>query len=250
LVPNLAGGGREVAQVGAQSSQPPASTAPSVTPTASPPPSARPSVTGTDVPADTETPWPNGQTDRTATNGPRADKSVAVLNDLVSSLPSGLKAEDRSRIGFEGYGPMTRTQSQFADYAGQLEVWEYMAYTPVVRSGAPGVGHLWIQVETKGGTRLPDQPGCAKLAGQPYPVVGAGTCEVVDAAGAQVAVATTANPDGGMEQGAFHRHADGTLVIVAQSRVYANSGHPGLAELPLTPAQLAALAADPRFHLD
>ncbi|WP_158842920.1 hypothetical protein [Saccharothrix deserti] len=244
LVPNMTGGGGDdVAQVGAQQS---ASGAPSVTATASPPPSVRPTPTGTDVPSDTSTPWPNGQTDRTATSGPRADKSVAVLNDLVSALPSGLKAEDKTRVGYPDYGPMTRTQSQFADYAGALEVWEYMAYTPVTRAEAAGVGKLWIQVETKGNSRRPGE-ACAAATAMPYPVDG--TCQVVDVDGNQVGV-VTGGSEGDLEQAAFHRHADGTLVIVAQSRVYRNSGHQGMAEPPLTSQQLATIAANPEFRLD
>jgi hypothetical protein len=247
LVPNLTGGDG-VARVGAQQpeSNAPSATPPSVTVTVSPPPSAGLPTTGTGLPAGTSTPWPNGQTDRTATSGPRADKSVAVLNDLVSSLPAGLKAEDKTRIGFPDYGPMTRTQSQFADYAGALEVWEYMAYTPVTRAEAAGVGKLWIQVETKGNNRRPGE-ACAAATAEPYPVEG--TCQVVDVGGKQVGV-VTGGSEGDLEQGAFFRHADGTLVIVAQSRTYQNSGHPALAELPLTPQQLAAIAADPGFQLD
>ncbi|ONI89493.1 hypothetical protein ALI22I_15915 [Saccharothrix sp. ALI-22-I] len=194
---------------------------------------------------------PNGQTDRIATSGPRADKGVAVLNNLVSSLPTGVKAEDKTRIGFEDYGPMTRTQSQFSEYAaGDLEVWEYMAYAAVVRAGAPGVGELWIQVETKGNTQVKGLPGCGSAISRPYPVTGDGRCDVVDAGGKEVAVVTANSAEDGMEQAAFFRHEDGTLVIVAQSREYPNSGHPALAELPLTPQQLAAIAGDPKFHLD
>lgn len=250
LVPNLAGGGGDnVAQVGAQQSgsNAPSANAPSVTATASPPPSVEPPPTGTGVPSsNTSTPWPNGQTDRTATSGPRADKSVAVLNDLVSALPAGLKAEDKTRIGYPDYGPMTRTQSQFEDYVGALEVWEYMAYTPVTRAEAAGVGKLWIQVETKGNSRRPGE-ACAAATAEPYPVDG--TCQVVDVGGKQVGV-VTGGSEGDLEQAAFHRHADGTLVIVAQARVYQNSGHQGMAELPLTSQQLAAIAVNPEFRLD
>ncbi|MCE6993929.1 hypothetical protein LZG04_03750 [Saccharothrix sp. S26] len=253
LVPNLSGGGGAPV-AGGQSSRP------SVTPTDGPPskPSSAttgptttgPTTTGRPSGTSTSTPWPNGQTDRTATSGPRADKSVAVLNDLISSLPGGLRAQDKTRIGFPDYGPMTRTQSQFADYAGALEVWEYLAYTPVERADVPGVGHLWIQVETKGNSRVGDRPGCGMATSRPYPVEGDGRCDLVDAGGAKVAVVTGDGGANGLEQAAFHRFDDGTLVIVGQSREYRNSGHPAMAELPLTAQQLAAIAADPKFHLD
>jgi hypothetical protein len=249
LVPNLAGGdGVQVAggQSSAPASAPPmTSVPPSVTATLSPPP------TSEDAKASTERPWPNGQGDRTSTNGPRADKSVAVLNDLGSSLPNGVEAVDKAGVGRLDYGPLRRTQSQFADYtADGLEIWEYMAYSPVVRSGAPGVGQLWIQVETKGSTRLPGKGGCEVVVEHVYPVGSGGRCEVVGVAGAQVAVLTAEGAADGMEQAAYYKHADGTLVIVAQSRGYERSGHPALAELPLTSQQLAAIAADPKFHLD
>jgi hypothetical protein len=247
LVPNLSGGGGGSAiQVGAPQSESPPSVTPSprlVTPPSPPP--------GADARASTETPWPNGQGDRTATNGPRADKSVAVLNDLASSLPNGVQVVDKTRAENLDYGPMRRTQSQFADYtADGQEIWEYLAYSPVVRSGAPGVGQLWMQVETKGSTRLPGKGGCEMVVEHAYPASPGGRCEVVDVAGGQVAVLTADGAAEGMEQAAFYKHADGTLVIVAQSRDYERSGHPALAELPLTSQQLAAIAADPKFHLD
>ncbi|MBB5805017.1 cell wall assembly regulator SMI1 [Saccharothrix ecbatanensis] len=250
LVPNLAGGdGVQVA--GGQSSVPASappmtSVPPSVTATLSPPP------TSEDAKASTERPWPNGQGDRTSTNGPRADKSVAVLNDLGSSLPNGVEAVDKAAVGRLDYGPLRRTQSQFADYtADGLEIWEYLAYTPVVRGGTEGVGHLWMQVETKGNSRVEDVSGCGMVIRQTYPVTdGSGRCDILDVGGKQVVVVTAAGPENGMEQAAFYRYDDSTLVIVAQSREYLNSGHPALAERPLTSQQLAAIAVDPKFHLD
>ncbi|WP_033437869.1 hypothetical protein [Saccharothrix sp. NRRL B-16314] len=255
LVPNLAGGGG-VAQVGARSSE----VQSSETLSSDPRPSLTsipPSPSGTDTSdvaspssGDEKTPWPNGQGDRTSTNGPRADKSVTVLNHLASSLPTGVKAEDRTRIGFQDHGPMTRAQSQFVDYAAdRLEVWEYLAITPVVRGGAPGVGHLWVQVDTKGNTRLRDLEGCGMVISQPY-VRGDGRCDIVDVDGKPVVVVTGNGAENGMEQAAFYRYDDGTVVIVAQSKGYEFSGHPALAEPPLTSQQLAAIAADPTFHLD
>ncbi|WP_447003535.1 hypothetical protein ACRAKI_28285 [Saccharothrix isguenensis] len=253
LVPNLAGGDG-LAGVGAQSSESRSADArPSMTSIPPSPPQPETSNAASASPSRGEegVPWPNGQGDRTSTNGPRADKSVAVLNDLASSLPNGVGVEDRERLQHRDYGPMTRTQSQFADYAADgLEVWEYLAYTPVVRSGAPGVGQLWVQVETKGNKRLQGPGGCGMVVEQVYPASQGGRCDEVDAAGARVAVVTAEGTAEGMEQAAFYKHADGTLVIVAQSREYERSGHPGLAELPLTPQQLAAIAADPKFRLD
>ncbi|MER5260920.1 hypothetical protein ABTZ99_02395 [Actinosynnema sp. NPDC002837] len=253
LVPTLTGGGGDVVQVaGGQ----PSESGPRVTPTDRPP-SESPSVTvmppsGSPPPSDTSTRWPNGQSDRTSTSGPRADKGAKLLNDLASSLPPGVKAEDRTRIGFADYGPMTWRQAQFAEYVGDLEVWDYEARTPVVITGESGVGELSIKVETKGNTRLGDLVGCEAATKYPYPVTG-GTCEVIDVGGKKVGVVTGADPDAGgntMDAGAFYRHPDGTLVTVAYSSEYLESGHPALSRPALTGAQLAAIAADPKFHLD
>ncbi|MFE9749203.1 hypothetical protein ACFYOT_30195 [Saccharothrix saharensis] len=255
LVPNLTGGGSGMQVAGGQSAS-----APFVTPTDGPP-SGTPWVTVTPPPsgpprsgppADTSTRWPSGQSDRTATNGPRAEKGVKLLNDLASSLPPGVKAEDRQRIGYADYGPMTWRQAQFAEYAGDLEVWDYEARTPVVITGESGVGELSIQVETKGNTRLGDLVGCAAATRYAYPVAG-GTCAVVDVGGKQVALVTGAVPNGDdntMDSAAFYRYPDGTLVTVAYSSEFLESGHPALSRPALTGQQLAAIAADPKFHLD
>ncbi|MFD0203459.1 MULTISPECIES: hypothetical protein [Saccharothrix] len=252
VVPNLGAGGADLQVAAGQSAE----TRPSVTPTASAPPSVTPTVTPPPSSAppggSTETPWPNGQTDRTATSGPRADKGAKVLNDLASSLPPGVKAEDRTRIGFADYGPMTRHQAQFAEYVGDLQVWEYWVRTPVVITGEAGVGELTLQVETKGNTRLGDLDGCQAAAAFPYPISG-GTCALVDVGGKQVAVVTGATVDGGantMDAAAFYRHPDGTRVIVGYASEFKESGHPALSRPALTGAQLAAIAADPKFHLD
>ncbi|KOX15578.1 hypothetical protein ADK67_41415 [Saccharothrix sp. NRRL B-16348] len=255
LVPTLTGGagGTGVIEV---AGGPPSESGPRVTPTAEPP-SESPSVTAVTPPSgppmsDTKTPWPNGQGDRTATSGPRADKGAKLLNDVASSLPPGVKAEDRTRIGFAEYGPMTRHQSQFVEYAGELQVWEYWAHTPVVITGEAGVGELTVEVETKGNTRLGDLGGCEAATKYPYPIEG-GTCEVVDVGGKEVGVVTGATADADrntLEAAAFYRYPDGTLVTVAYSSEYLESGHPALSRPAFTGAQLAALAADPKFHLD
>ncbi|GAB2986985.1 hypothetical protein [Saccharothrix stipae] len=252
MVPNLTGGGAGVQVAGGQSS---GSRPPATTPTGSP--SEPPSVTvlppsGGPPESGTSTPWPDGQGDRTATSGPRADKGVRLLNDLASSLPPGVRAEDRTRIGFADYGPMTWRQAQFAEYVGDLQVWDYDARTPVVITGEAGVGELSIRVETKGNTRLGDLTGCEAATKYPYPVAG-GTCRLVDVGGKQVAVVTGATPDAGtntMEAGAFYRHPDGTLVTVGYSSEFRDSGHPALSRPALTGEQLAAIAADAKFHLD
>ncbi|MCC8245076.1 hypothetical protein [Saccharothrix luteola] len=254
LLPTLTGDGGGVVQVaGGQ----PSESGPRVTPTDRPP-SGAPSATvlpPSDPPSQasgSKTQWPDGQGDRTATSGPRADKGAGVLNGLASSLPPGVKAEDRTRIGFAEYGPMTLHQAQFVEHAGDLQVWEYWAHTPVVITGEAGVGELSVEVETKGNTRLGDLVGCEAATRYPYPVEG-GTCELVDVGGKKVGVVTGAVADADrntMDAAAFYRHPDGTLVTVAYSSEYRESGHPALSRPALTGAQLAAIAADPKFHLD
>jgi hypothetical protein len=199
----------------------------------------------------TEPSWPHGQTDRTATGGPRADKARKLLDDLKSALPTGLRAEDRTRIGFAEYGPMTHHQGQYADTLDGVEVWEYTATTPVVRPGEPAVAELWIQVETRGNNRVRGE-ACEAATQYPYPIAG-GTCQVVEVGGERVGVVTgaVADPDRNTyDSAAFHRHPDGTLVMIGVAKAYGESGHPGMAEVPLTAQQLAAMAVDPRFHLD
>lgn len=258
LVPGMSGGSGGGVQVAGQSSLPlttgqsaPPSSAvhpPTVTTTTSPSGAPGGSTPG----SGTKTSWPDGQQDRTARSGPRADKGAKVLNDLSSSLPPGFDTPDKQRVGYEDYGPMRHAQAQFEEYVGQTQVWEYWARTPVVKTGVGGVGRLEVQVLTKGATEFDGATGCAAALRATYPVRGGnGRCGTVDANGKQVTVLTVDSPDENtLEQGAFFWHEDGTLVIVAQSKAYANSGHPGMAEQPLTQQQLAALAADPKFHLD
>ncbi|MEU4741369.1 hypothetical protein AB0G02_13020 [Actinosynnema sp. NPDC023658] len=256
LVPKLAAGGADVRPAGQSSEPRPTIT---LTPQRSGSPSQvlatpPPATPGSEVPGPSTTTkeqWPDGQADRTATSGPRADKGAKLLNDLASSLPPGVRAEDRTRIGHADYGPMTLHQAQFVDYAGDLQVWDYEARTPVVLPGEPGVGELSIRVETKGNTRLGDLVGCEAAARWPYPVEG-GDCQVVDVGGKQVGVVTGATPNGDantLGAAAFYRHPDGTMVTVAYADEYLDSGHPALSRPALTGAQLAAIAVDPKFHL-
>jgi hypothetical protein len=215
---------------------------------------SNPSVTGTAVPptpsGDTKTPWPDGQTDRTATSGPRADKSVVVLNELSTALPAGYKSVDMEYADASFHGTMRRTQSQFRDYAGSGQLWEYMATTPVVKTdGSPEVGLLMAQVLTKGGD-LPTDP--CELTTKSWGIQG--TCAVTTVAGKAVGV-LTANPGSEgqfdqFDQLAAFRHDDGTVVFVAQAKEYANAGHPALAALPMTVEQLATLATNAKFKLD
>lgn len=255
LVPQFTGGG--TTEAGGPplttTAPPPPSASPSVSPTASPPPSASVDASG-------KPEWPDGQTDRTARSGPRADKSVQVLNDLGASLPPTYEAVDKEPLTpgdtpETWHGPMRYTQSQFEDYYdGDKQVWEYMGTTPVTQDGTSGVGKLWILVLTKGNRFADVSSPCE--AKQAVWTISRGECRLLDVDGKKVAH-LTAGPSGegpydinGMDEAAIHKHDDGTLVVIAQSREFRRSGHPALAELPFTADQLAKLATERKFHLD
>ncbi|GAA3864672.1 hypothetical protein GCM10022243_33750 [Saccharothrix violaceirubra] len=210
------------------------------------PTTAIPSTGSSTTGRSTKPSWPDGQTDRTATSGPRADKAVGLLNELSGALPTGVRDVDKPSP--DPRFPLRRPQAQFEDYVGDLQVWEYQGVTPVEKDGVAGVGRVLVQVETKGNTRLDGATGCAGATRFPYPVA-AGTCEFVTVDGKQVAVVTGPAGDDQYEQAAFHWHADGTLVVVAQSRAFPHVGLTALADLPLSGTQLAALATRDGFHL-
>jgi len=246
LVPRFTGDG--VVGAAGQSSvgtAPPSATGdatPTVTATA-------PSVTATAPAGGSKTPWPDGQADRTATSGPRADKSARMLDDLGAALPTGYSAPDKRTVD-QWTAPMRRSQSQFTDYYdGDKQIWEYMATTPVARQGSTGVGKLWVLVTTKGSRYAAASSPC-DVAGRLWVI--SGPCVVRQSGGAQVGF-VAAGPEGNqldLDEVAVHLHADGTAVFVGQAAEYAGSGHPALGELPFTSERLVELAVDPKFHLD
>ncbi|MEJ2855399.1 MULTISPECIES: hypothetical protein [unclassified Saccharothrix] len=236
-------------------------------------PPAPPSVTGPSVtltqmpssvpldPSQTKPEWPDGQTDRTARSGPRADKSVQALNDLGASLPATFQAVDKTPLtppgdpGETWYGPMRYTQSQFEDYYdGGKEIWEYLGTTPVTQQGTSGVGKLWIMVLTKG-NRFADVDSPCKAAEAAW-AIRSGECAVRTVGGKQVGYVTATPTSGGpmdrndLDEVAIHRHDDGTLVVIGQAKEFYRTGHPALSGQPFTADQLSALVTDPKFHLD
>ncbi|WP_433263461.1 hypothetical protein ACQPZF_32260 [Actinosynnema sp. CS-041913] len=257
LVPQLTGGAGDGGVINAGGpSTTPLSVSPSpgdvvtVTPTNPSVKPPNPSVTPTAPAGDTSTPWPDGQTDRTASSGPRADKSVRILNDLGSALPPGYQAVDKQPVGERWFGPMRSAQSQFADYYdGDKQVWEYMGTTPVTQQGSSGVGKLWIQVMTKGNRHSSISSPCDAVNGN-WPIQG--PCEVREVGGKKVgfATGTATGEDANLDQLAVYKHDDGTVVFVGQAREFYRSGHPPLAGPILTPEQLTAQAVDAKYHLD
>jgi hypothetical protein len=193
----------------------------------------------------TEPSWPNGQTDRTAPNGPEYDKGVALLTELGSVVPAGYELPD----GLKGTGdlagaPMQYHQAQYADTVDGSEVWEYLA--DVVVTKGSGYGRLLAEVHTPGNGMTGE--GCGLKPG----LWGMrGTCTEVVVDGKRVGVFT---PDRGeadqFDQWAGYRYDDGTMVFIAQAHDRAYTNFPPLAGPPLSTKRLAELAADPRFRLD
>ncbi|NUT93761.1 MAG: hypothetical protein HOY78_17250 [Saccharothrix sp.] len=260
LVPQFAGGGNTQAggaplltttAPSEPSSELPS--APPVTPTGMP-------SSGPPYPSSSKPEWPNGQTDRTARSGPRADKSTQALNDLGAALPATFQAVDKTPVtppgdpGSTWYGPMRYTQSQFEDYYdGGKEVWEYMGTTPVTQQGTSGVGRLWFMVLTKGNRYASVQSPCE--AAEAAWTISAGECAVRTVNGKQVAYVTAVPTTdelrrNDLDEVAIHRYDDGTVVLIGQAKEFHRTGHPALSGQPFTADQLSTLVTDPKFHLD
>lgn len=189
--------------------------------------------------------WPDGQTDRTAHNGPQADRAQKLLDELKGAVPAGydapqLKYQDPRYSG----GDMQGTQGQVASNKGEVpEVWEYMAQTPVRKDGKVG----WLLVESSTpNPAMPDDP-CA-LAKTFWGM--GGPCVVVDVKGLKVGVVQS-NPSGRdqFDKWATYRANDGQIVTVAQDDGYLGGGYPALDGPVFTEKQLAELATDPRFRV-
>lgn len=195
-------------------------------------------------PPDTKTSWPDGQTDRTARQGPRADKALQLLAHVDVTVPPAWRApaDLKPAPGVDWSGGLRMHQAQYVDQLGDKQIWEYMVSIPI---GANGKwGHFVVQVTTPGNRYEGD--GCeltTKFWGM------GGECQLVPADGEQIGVVMRPTGDDRLDQWAGYRHPDGTVVFVAQARSYFGTGLPGTTELPFTLQQLAALAADPKFHL-
>ncbi len=204
-------------------------------------PSAVPSPLATPRADATEPSWPAGpdgkpQEDATARSGPRYETGKRLQREILAVVPDGWTTP--TGAGDDGI-PLRDHQAAWED-----PEWGYLASVAVARGG--GTGRLLAEVHTPGHT-LPSEP-CA-LAREFWGM--GGDCDVVDVAGTGVGVVVRPGADGRIDQWAAHRHPDGVVVYIAQSRTATNadSGLAPLKELPLSVAQLAALAVDERFHL-
>jgi hypothetical protein len=189
--------------------------------------------------------WPDGQTDRTARNGPQADRANRLLEELMGVVPAGY---DAPRLKYQNPlgsgGDMQRTQAQIASDGGQVpEVWEYTAETPVRKDGKVG----WLLVESSTpNAALPTEP-CA-LARTFWGM--GGECQVRDVKGLKVGVVQrNASGRDQFDQWATYRSHDGQIVTIAQDDKYLGGGYPQLDVPVFTEQQLAELATDPRFRV-
>ncbi len=193
---------------------------------------------------DTETSWPNGQTDRTARSGPESERGETLLARLTELTPAGFGAPDDLDYQEPGYtGSLRSSQAAYSDTVGGVEVWEYLGHQPITKG--KGVGQTFVQLTTPGGGAVGE--GCAL---KPTLWGLTGTCAEVVVGGKRVGVYTASRDRGDFESWAGFRHDDGSVVFVAQSRAYPGSGRPALTELPWTARRLAELAASPVFRLD
>ncbi|TCC01924.1 hypothetical protein [Kribbella soli] len=207
-------------------------------PSASTPPVSTVAPTTAPKTRKTGDPWPEGQVDRTATTGPRADRAVALMNELTSALPPGFTSPD---LKYPSGDPMRWPQSQYASNDGEPDYWEYSASIPVQKDNR--VGKLLALSTTPNGKPATDP---CKLAKGFWG--GTGTCAVVDVNGKKVGV-VTAKTGGDYDQWAAYRYADGTVVFVAQAKKNDRTDKAPLTQPVYTARQLAELATSPKFKI-
>ncbi|MFC6160114.1 hypothetical protein [Kribbella jiaozuonensis] len=183
-------------------------------------------------------PWPEGQVDRTASAGPRADRAVTLMQDLSSSVPAGFSTPD---VKYPDGRAMRWPQAQYASNDGEQDYWEYQAIIPVQKDNR--LGQLLVQATTP--TGKPATTPC-KLAGEFWG--GSGTCTVMDIGGKKVGV-VTAKGHHSYDQWAAYRYDDGTVVVLAQSRKTDREGRSPLTQPVFTTRQLAELAMSPKFKI-
>jgi len=183
-------------------------------------------------------PWPEGQTDRTATAGPRAVRAVTLMNDLSSSVPPGFSTPN---LKYPDGRAMRWQQGQYASNDGEPDYWEYAASIPVQKDNR--VGELRVQSTTPDGKPATDPCKLAqKFSG------GTGSCTIMDVGGKKVGVVST-NGGGSYDQLAAYRHDDGTVVYLAQAKKTDRPGLSPLTQPVFTNRQLAELVTSPKFKI-
>lgn len=200
-------------------------------------PVATPTPTVAPTTRKTGDPWPEGQTDRTATAGPRAVRAVTLMTDLSSSVPAGFSTPD---LKYPDGRAMRSPQTQYASNDGERDYWEYQASIPVQKDDR--VGQLMVQSITPDGK--PATTPC-KLALRYWGRTG--PCTVVDVGGKKVGVVTAGS--GSADQRAAYRHEDGTVVYLAQARKSDDAKRSPLKQPVFTTGQLAELVTSAKFKI-
>jgi hypothetical protein len=233
LIANLADNGSAGPMVAGNT---PSQAVPTTVSTVAPTPKAGSTV----VPTTRKTgdPWPEGQTDRTASAGPRAVRVGALMADLSSAVPAGFSTPN---LKYPDGRSARWPQAQYASADGEQDYWEYMATIPVQKENQ--VGRLLVMSTTPDGK--PATSPC-KLA---LTFWGAsGTCAIVDVDGKKVGV-VTAKKGSDYEQTAAYRYDDGTVVFLAQAKKTDLPGKSPLTQPVFTTQQLAEQVTSAKFKI-
>ncbi|MFE9919970.1 hypothetical protein ACFYPG_32915 [Micromonospora sp. NPDC005553] len=195
---------------------------------------------------DTKEPWPTGpdgqpQEDRTARAGSKYDQGVHLLTEAVSVIPSGYSTPDDPPGQSAEERTLRTHQAQFEDKVDGVDVWSYSSSVAVAQG--EGTGRVIVEVHAAGNP-LPTEP--CDLAQKFWGMKG--ECQVETVGPVRVGVVVRPSSDDRLDQWSAYRHPDGVVVFVAQA-ARLDESRPGLTKLPFSVPQLAALAADERFHL-
>ncbi|GAA3539693.1 hypothetical protein [Kribbella ginsengisoli] len=183
-------------------------------------------------------PWPEGQTDRTASAGPRAVRVGGLMADLSSAVPAGFSTPN---LKYPDGRSARWPQAQYASADGEPDYWEYMATIPVQKDNK--VGRLLVMSTTPNG----------KPATSPCQLAltfwgSTGTCAVVDVDGKKVGV-VTAKKGSDYDQSATYRYDDGTVVVLAQAKKTDLPGKSALTQPVFSTQQLAEQVTSAKFKI-
>ncbi|MET7424664.1 hypothetical protein [Dactylosporangium sp. NPDC005555] len=213
------------------------------------PPAATRTAGTTPAPSSTDKEvWPTGtdgqpQQDRTARAGHKFDQGRQLLVDLLAVVPAGYTALDNP--GTDQLVSSRMSQAQYERKVGGKDAWSYLAATQLGKDG--GVGQLLVTVYEPG---LLDASGDACAVANAFWTPATAGCKLVTTTGG-LTVGIASGGNGEFDQWAAYRHADGTVVFLAQEKLdnRPGGGSKALPALPLTEDGVAALVVDERFHV-
>lgn len=191
--------------------------------------------------------WPVGQNDRTATNGPQADRGVEVMEALKALAQANGYETPALKYKDPAYqnGEMLRNQAQISTNKGEKpEVWEYTAYVPVRKNGK--VGMLLAEVSMPN----PKDPADLCALAKRFWGMTNSDCKLRDVEGKQVAQASASSPeavDRGLTTWMVYRAPNGWTVTIGQGATYSGGGYPALDSSPLGMFEQEHAVVDPRF---